>query len=281
MFQAGRAPEAVQWVRRAIAVDPAVAEYHCDLGRFLFHLNDLEGAISASRRAIELRGDFPEALFNLGNALCRSELFEDGIEAYRRAIGLRGEVPDAVNNLGMALLSVGRIDEAVGCFDRILASNPSDAAVHSNRIYAVHFHPDWDAAAIRGELMQWNERHARPVKAAIAAHNNRRDPDRRLRIGYVSADFREHVVGWNMLPLLREHDGKRFEVFCYSGVQRPDAMTRELRSHALEWRDIAGISDDRAAGMIREDQIDILVDLSLHTGGNRLGVFVRKPCRSR
>jgi len=276
-FQAGRATEAVQWVRRAIAIDPSVAEYHCDLGRFLFHLNDLDGAIGASRKAIELRGDFPEALFNLGNALCRSELFDEGIDAYRRAIALRGEVRDAVNNLGMALLSLGRIDEAVACFDRIVASNPSDAAAHSNRIYALHFHPSWDAAAIRRELMQWNDRHAWPLKTAITPHKNPRDPERPLRIGYVSADFREHVVGWNMLPLLREHNSKRFQVFCYSGVQRADAITRELRSHAFAWREIAGISDDRAAEMIREDQIDILVDLSLHTGGNRLLVFARKP----
>ena len=123
--------------------------------------------------------------------------------------------------------------------------------------------------------MLWNDRHARPLTAV--AHPNRHDLDRPLRIGYVSADFREHVVGWNMLPLLREHDPKQFQIFGYSAVRRPDAMTRELQSHVFEWRDIAGVSDDDAARMIRNDQIDILVDLSLHTGGNRLLIFARKP----
>lgn len=183
MFQVRRLPVAVDLVRRAIVIDPDVAEYHCDLGRILFALNDLAGAISASRKALELRPDFPEALFNLGNALCRSGLLEEGIDAYQRAIALRGDAPDAVNNVGMALLTLGRIDEAVACFDRILILNPTDAAAHSNRIYAVHFNPSWSAMEIRRELIQWNQRHAQPLKATIVPHANDRDLDRPLRTG--------------------------------------------------------------------------------------------------
>ncbi len=277
LFQLRRSAEAVELVRRAIALDPTVAEYHCDLSRFLFALNDFEGAIAASRKAIELRPDFPEALFNLGNALCRSGQLEEGIDPYRRAIALQSDGSDAVNNLGMALLTLGKIDEAIACFDRILASNPTDAAAQSNRIYAAHFSPSWTAKEIRGELVQWNDRHAQPLAAAIAPHTNDRHLDRPLRVGYVSADFREHVVGWNMLPLIQEHDPGRFQIYCYSSVRNPDAVTRQLQSYASAWRDIADTSDERAAQIIREDRIDVLIDLSVHTGGNRLLIFARKP----
>jgi protein O-GlcNAc transferase len=277
LFQLGQAPEAVGLIRRAIAMEPGVAEHHCDLGAVLFALNDLDGSISAARQAIELREDFPEALFVLGNALCRSGRLEEGIAAYRRVIALRGEARDAVNNLGMALLELGRIDEADACFDRILAADPTDAPARSNRIYALHFSPLFSTKDIREELARWNRSHAAPLKAGIAPHSNSRQLDRPLRIGYVSADFREHVVGWNMLSWLPEHDSARFRIFCYAGVRAPDAVTRQLQSHVQEWRDIAGVSDADAAKMIREDQIDILVDLSLHTSGNRLLVFARKP----
>ncbi|MGD0461241.1 MAG: tetratricopeptide repeat protein [Tepidisphaeraceae bacterium] len=285
VFQLGQAAEAVDLVGRAISLDPAVAEYHCDLARIRFTLNDLPGAISASRKALELRPDFPEALFNLGNALCRSRRLEDGIDAYQRAITLRSDARDGVNNLGMAQLELGRIDEAVACFDRILASNPSAAAAHSNRIYALHFKASISAAEIRRELIRWNQRHAYPLKVTIVPHLRRRRPkgtsgnsvEPPLRIGYVSPDFREHVVGWNLLAFLPEHDPKLFHISCYSSVASPDAVTRQLQSHVASWRDITKISDEHAAQMIREDQIDILIDLSLHTGGNRLLIFARKP----
>jgi protein O-GlcNAc transferase len=277
LFQFGQVREAIGQVRRAIELDPDVAEYHCDLSRFLFAANDIDGALSAAEKALELRPDFPEGLFNLGNSLCRKEMFDEGTHAYRRVIALRGDDPDGLNNLGMAFFNIGRIDEAVACFDRILARNPNDAAAHSNRIYALHFHPDWDADAIGRELARWNEQHARRLKPRDLTYENDRSLDRPLRIGLVSADLREHVVGWNIWPLLKEHDPQRFQIFCYSAVRNPDGMTRELKSYAFAWREILGESDERAAQMIREDRIDILVDLSLHTGGNRLLIFARKP----
>jgi predicted O-linked N-acetylglucosamine transferase (SPINDLY family) len=278
LFQLGHVAEAADKVRRAVSLDPAVAEYHCDLARILFTLNDFPGAIAASRKALELQPNFPEALFNLGNALCRTRLFEDGIDAYQHALIQRPDARDAANNLGMALLELGRIDGAIACFDQILASNPSDAAARSNRIYAMHFNPSSTAAKIREELVDWNQQHARPLNATIIPHIRRPKLDSHpLRIGYVSPDFREHVVGWNLLPLLAEHDRKRFHIICYSSAGRADAITRELQSHVAAWRDISALSDQQAAKIIREDQIDILVDLSLHTGGIRLLLFARKP----
>jgi predicted O-linked N-acetylglucosamine transferase (SPINDLY family) len=130
---------------------------------------------------------------------------------------------------------------------------------------------------IHEELGRWNRQHAEPLKKFIQPHANSRDADRRLRIGYVSADFRDHAVGRNVLPLLREHDHRQMEIFCYSNVVRADALTDQLRRYADAWRGIVGLSDSQAATLIRQDGIDILVDLALHTAKKGLTVFAHKP----
>ena len=103
------------------------------------------------------------------------------------------------------------------------------------------------------------------------------NPERRLRIGYVSPDFRDHVVGRNLIPLFRRHDRRDFEIFCYSGVTKPDKLTEEFRQRADHWRNTAGVADEAFAEMIRRDGVDILVDLSQHMAGNRLPMFARQP----
>jgi predicted O-linked N-acetylglucosamine transferase (SPINDLY family) len=111
----------------------------------------------------------------------------------------------------------------------------------------------------------------------IQPHSNDRNPDRRLRIGYLSPDLREHPVGRNLLPLLSNHDHEQFEVFCYSNVTRPDAITARIRSYADRWREIARMSDEQADQLIREDQIDLLIDPTGHTAHNRLLLLARQP----
>ena len=126
------------------------------------------------------------------------------------------------------------------------------------------------------EHREWARRHAEPLKAAWLPHGNSREPDRRLRIGYVSPEFKVHPVGRFILPLFVEHDRARFETFCYSGVQSPDELTAEIKSCASGWRDIQLMPDEAVTELIRRDGIDILVDLSMHMG-YRLGIFARKP----
>ena len=142
---------------------------------------------------------------------------------------------------------------------------------------SLHYHPDHDARAIQAELRRWDAQFAAPLARLIRPHTNEASPDRRLKIGYVSPDFRDHAVGRNLLPLFREHDHRPLEIFCYADVIRPDALTRRFQGHADVWRDVLGRTDDQVAELIREDRIDVLVDLALHTACNRLLVFARKP----
>jgi predicted O-linked N-acetylglucosamine transferase (SPINDLY family) len=175
------------------------------------------------------------------------------------------------------LKDVGQIDLALSHYAQAIARSPQLLPIYDNRLYSLYFHPDYDAKAILHEQRQWNDAIAKPLSVRIAPHDNDRSPERRLRIGYVSGDFRDHVVGRNILPLVREHDRHAVEVFCYSNVGRKDDFTAKYQALADHWRDIRQISDDQAAQLIRRDKIDILVDLSLHLGDNRLLVFARKP----
>ena len=237
----------------------------------------LEQAAAAYREALRLKPDYAEAHNNLGIALGAQGEIESAIEAYQHALSIKPDLVGAYNNLGNAFKNTGQHDEAIAAYREALRLQPNYAEAHSNLLFELHYQQAGDAKTIHQESLIWNQRHAGPLKKFIQLHTNSRDPQRRLKIGYVSADFRKHVVGWNLLPLLEQHDRKHFEIICYSNVVRTDAMTESIRNTCAMWRNIAGVADQQAAQMIRDDQIDILIDLALHTSLNRLLLFALKP----
>ncbi|MGD0389409.1 MAG: tetratricopeptide repeat protein [Tepidisphaeraceae bacterium] len=268
--------EAIAAYRQAIRLKPGFAEAHNNLGNALKDKGQLDEAIASYRQAIRLKPDLAEAHNNLGNTLKDKGQLDEAIASYRQAIRLQPGYAEAQNNLG-ALADTGQLDEAIASQQQALWLRPDYVRQHSNLIFTLHYHPDYDGRMIQEELRRWNQQHAEPLKKLIQSHANDRDLDRRLRIGYVSADFRGHVVGQNLWPLLRQHDHRQMEIFCYSDVLLPDAQTEVLRRYADVWRSIVGMSDGQAADLIRQDRIDILVDLSLHSANNRLLVFAQKP----
>jgi predicted O-linked N-acetylglucosamine transferase (SPINDLY family) len=275
--QARRIDEAIAAYSRAIQIDPAHPQAYNNLSVALLDRRRHEEAVAAASRALELRGDYAEAYHNAGNAYRGLGRLDEAIAAFSTAVRLRPDLADAHNNLGSALKEVGRLDEALASYDRAIALRPDDPQLHSNRVYVLHFHPGYDAAALLREQRLWAQRHADPLRSQVKPHLNTRIPDRRLRIGYVSPDFRWHPVGRFLLTLLEHHDHDAVEVFCYSGVTSPDAITARFRAAADGWRDTAATSDEQLADLIREDRIDILVDLAMHMALNRLPAFARKP----
>jgi len=202
---------------------------------------------------------------------------DEALVEYRRALDLKPDFAEAHFHLGLALTDQGQIGEAIAAFRRAVELKPQHAGMHSQLIFALHLHSSQDHAEIFEEHQRWNRQFSDPLQQFLQPHANDPNPERRLRVGYVSSDFRDHPVGRYLLPLLERHDREQFEILCYSGTARPDRMTERLRALAKGWRETQGVPDARLAEMIREDQIDILVDLSLHTAGNRLPVFARQP----
>jgi predicted O-linked N-acetylglucosamine transferase (SPINDLY family) len=307
----GRLDDAVAAYRRAIAQKPDYAEAFHNLGSTLNDRKRFPEAIAAIERALQLKPDYAEAFDNLGNALKDLRRHDEAIAAYRRSIALKPDAAPVHNNLGTALWDAGRHDEAAVALGQALALKPDLAAAHnnlgnvrrdqgrldealacfrravelkpdlvkaaSNFVYALHFHPDHDSPAILAEHRRWASRYAEPLAAEIRPHANDRSPHRRLKVGFLSPDFREHPVGRLLLPLLAHLDRRQVEVWCYSDVQVPDDVTERLKALADRWQETAELDDRRVADRVREDRIDLLIDLTLHTAENRMLVFARKP----
>lgn len=273
----GWVAEAIAAYERALQLQPDYPEAHNNLGNVLRTQGRVAEAILCYERALRLRPDFAEAHNNLGIALKDQGRMPEAIAAYERALQLRPDYPEAHDNLGNALRTHGRIVEAVECYRRAVELWPNNAEAHSSLVYSLHFCPGIEARTLYEEHRRWDRQFAEPLARLILSHPNEPIPERPLRIGYVSPDFRDHVVGRGLLPLFRAHDRRQFEIVCYSGVTRPDALTELFRSHAEAWRDVADRTDEQLARVVREDRIDILVDLTLHMVGNRLLVFARKP----
>jgi protein O-GlcNAc transferase len=272
----GHLDQAIESYRKAIGLKADYAEAHFNLGNALHEMGGSDQAIESYRQAIRLKPGFIEAYCNLGSTLKETAQFDEAVACIAEAIRLRPDLPEAHNNLGSALDNLGQIDEAIAAYRQALGLKPTDAAVHSNLLLALVKQPAGDPRGLLVESRQWDRQHAEPLKKSIQPHPNARDPGRRLRIGYVSPDFREHSVSRFVLPLLAAHDREAIEVFAYAQVPIADKMTARLKSHCDAWRDIAGLSDERVAETIRQDQIDILIDLAGHTSHNRLLVFARK-----
>jgi protein O-GlcNAc transferase len=277
LMEKGQPDQAVVCYQRALELKPDYAEALSNLGNAWHSLGSLDRSIAARQKAVDLKPDFAELHVNLGNALSEAGRLEDGVACYERALALKPDFAEAYYNLGSALKDAGRLDEAAAAYRKSFALRPSFAHAHSSLILTMLYDPASDARSILLESENWNRQHAVPLKQLIRPHGNHRDPRRPLRIGYVSPDFREHPVGRFILPLLARHDRQAFEVFCYAQVPSSDAITARLRSHANTWRSVVGLNDGTVAEMVRDDQIDILVDLAMHTAGNRILVFAQKP----
>ncbi len=272
-----RLEEAAASYRQAVALKADYADALNNLGGALYGLRQMEEAIAAFREAARLRPQDAATWSNLGSALHSHDLVDEAVVVYRHALTLDPTAAATLNNLANAWKDLGRMEEAMECYRQAVTLCPEVAEVHSNWLYSLHFLPGVDAASLLREHRVWNERHGAPPRLLRPALAPDRSPNRRLRIGYVSADFYHHVAGCNLLPLFRAHDHAAFEIYCYSNTVKEDGVTEELRARSDHWRSIIGLSDDAAADLIRKDGIDVLVDLGLHTRRNRLLTFARKP----
>jgi protein O-GlcNAc transferase len=269
--------DAIAAYRQAARFKPNLAEAHGNLANTLLDKGMPDEAILSYRQALRLKPDDAKFYNNLGRALCdKGQLDEAGANC-RHALKLKPDFAAAYNNLAVILKDMGQIDEAISACRQAVALQPDSELFHSNLLLILHYYEEFDPQTILAESLLWGIRHADPLNHLITPHTNDRSPDRRLRIGYISADFREHPVCRFFLPLLAAHDHAQVEIFCYANVARPDAITQRIRGLAHQWRDIAALTDQQVADQIRADEIDILIDLAGHTGGNRLLVFARKP----
>jgi protein O-GlcNAc transferase len=267
--------ESVVLLERVIALQPESVEAYHNLAVNLSALGKCDRAVACFNKALELKPDFAPALTNMGNTLKSAGRFKEAEIAYRRALKLIPQLAEAHYNLGTLLHIVGNSEEAIACFQKALQISPDFVGAHNNLIML----RDYIAYGTEHieERDRWNEQHIRRRGIVPISLNVVSDPERKLRIGYVSADFRRHAAAACFGMILLNYDRALHEVTCYSNSSREDDLTAQFRASVTHWRDISSVSDESVADMIRTDRIDILVDLSGHSAGNRLLVFARKP----
>ena len=274
----GQVDDAIEHYRRALQIRPDFAEAHNSLGSALFELGRLDDALTSYRRALEINPDFAEAHNNLGSTLRESGQVVAAAASYRRALEINPNSAEAHNNLGYALQDLGQSDEAVASYRRALAIKPDFADAHSSLLFCLSHDGSIGSEALFAEHLRFGEQFEAPHRASWPRHRNARDGERCLQVGFVSGDLRDHAVAYFFEPILGHlatYPG--LSLHAYYNHPTEGSITPRLRAHFQHWYRVAGLSDAALAQKIAADGIDILIDLSGHTGENRLLCFARKP----
>lgn len=274
----GKLDLALEAYEKILAINPLSAIAYCNIGSVKQVQKQLGPAKKNYLRALELEPEFPGAFFNLGSCQMESGEFAEAIASYAKAIAIEPGYREAYVNMSAALSNLGRLDEAVEQCRLALAINPNWDTVHSNMLFLLAHSNQLDPAALFAEHLRFAEQFEAPHRASWPVHDNTRDPERKLRIGFVSADFNNHAVAHFITSILDNlQDNPRLELYGYYNNHLDDFVTEHLRSLLHQWREVQKMSHDELAVQIRDDGIDILIDLSGHTGFNRLLTLARKP----
>lgn len=269
---AGRPEDAAASFRRALEMDPNHQNALVCLGGLYLDAGQHAESLKLLERGVARYPDNFNARVLLSQACDRADRRDEADLHLAKAAELQPADAKVRNNIATRLLQSARLDEAMAAIELATKLDPAAAEIHSNLIMNRLYLPDISAADHLSEARNWNARHGAPRAGRFAPPTNPREPERRLRIGYVSADFYRHPVGFFMAGPLAQHDRTSFEIFCYSNG-RHDAYTAKLRHDGDTWRDIRRLPDDDLVRLIRADGIDILVDLAGHTAANRLTAF--------
>lgn len=271
--------EALPYQTRWLEEEPLNCNAHFNAAVLNQAMNQLEAARKHYEQVLALGASGVSVYstnLNLGVVCHSMRDFEMAITHSRQALAIKPDCAVSYCNIGNAQKELGNLDEAIASYSQALKLSPAFAEAHSNILFCMNYVDRYNAQQKRASHVEWAERHA-THHSVIKSHDNGRDPQRTLRIGFVSADFREHPVGYFLENIFQYHTTTNYEIYCYCNSAQDDSLTQRLRGHVEHWRQISSVGDDDVTAMIRSDRIDILVDLSGHTAGNRLQVFARKP----
>lgn len=263
--------------RQSVTLDAAYPEGHHNLGMTLLDLGRPAESLHALERAVALKPEYASAHLNLGMALKSLGRLSDATAAFRRAASLRDGFWEALFQLGNVLKDQGRIDEALAAYQQVLDYEPRAFTTWSNMLCTLQYRDGISLAELAAMHARFDQVFGEPLRERLRPHTNDRDPDRTLRLGFISADLHSHPVGFFIVRMLEHLDRSRVEAVCYHNSTTADDITDRIRSAAAAWRDVRDWSDERLEQGVRDDTIDILFDLSGHTRDNRLLVFARRP----
>jgi predicted O-linked N-acetylglucosamine transferase (SPINDLY family) len=272
LVEHGKWADAKRHLEKALELQPDLADAAVLLAMAWEGEGDLVAACEQLERAIAIQPQLAGAWANLGTLLVQRTRMSEGERAFTEALRIDPHNAPALAGLAQLDVNRGRSRHAAALFQRALAIVPEDALVWGTYLFSLNLRDDVDAATVAREHFKFGELlEGKSPPTPLPA----RPRNARIRVGYVSGDLLSHPVAWFLIPVLVHHDRERFETFCYSSGHVDD-MTPRVRGAADQWRPIARREDAQVVDLIRQDGIDVLVDLSGHTPRNRLGVFARR-----
>ena len=269
-------PAAERCCRAALELDAKFAEAHFHLGNALREQARLPEAIRSYQNAISCNPDFANAYYWLGNVLRKTWQHDKAVQAFRQALNINPANVNVLYDLGNTYKAQGRVLEAIDCFRQVLEIKPDFAMAQMTIAACMNRSDSFDRTTVLEQHRRWGEMQEK-CSVRRTGYKNTPDPDRLLRIGYVSPDFRKHSVAYFFEPILANHDTDKYEITCYAELDQQDEVSKRLQAIAHAWRETKGLKSDELAALIQSDKIDILVDLAGLTTGNRLDSFVNKP----
>ena len=276
-FQSGNYGSAIQLFLAAVRLSDRNPTYHNNLGAALKDSGDAKGAVSCFQKAVDLKPDYCEASYNLGGSFQTLGEFRRAIDWYEYTLSRNPDFFMTHNNLACIYKDQGKIEQAIEAFQQVINRDPGDSIAYSNMLFCFSYLHKSDPDAVFRHHLEWAKRHSLREPVHSEKYLNLASPYRRIRVGYLSPDFRVHSVAFFIHPVIQGHDREQLEVFCYADVAKPDEVTEVMMKTADHWRNIHRMSDDQVFQCIQNDQIDILVDLAGHSGNNRMKVFTGKP----
>ena len=307
----GNYEKAIYYYSIALQVNPNTSSVHVNMGNALQSRGRFDDAANHYQKALSIDCNLTEAYVSMGNLLSRLKRYDDAVRFYQSALSLDPDYANAYNNLGYAYRiqsrvvraakiferglridinhfdtyvnyggthkDLGRVDVALGCYERALSLNPNSVNAMSNLLFAHNYTDGMTVEAISRRHVEVGRKIESDHPNKGVPHQNVPDKNRRLRIGYVSPDFRQHAVAFFLEPLMRHHNRADFEIYCYAEVFVEDHISKLLQGLSNQWLNTVGMSDDEVEARIRADGIDILVDLAGHTAHTRIAIFALRP----
>ncbi len=273
----GNVAEAIQSLKQAVALRPDFADAYCNLGVVLAAVDAIDEAEFCYRKALALQPRNFQTWHNLGNLFRDRNRFSDALTCFQKALEIDATRPESLNNLGQIYMLRGDALTSLRYVKAAWDIKPDYWAAGSNWLLGLHYSDTFAPNQIFEAHRHWAERVSAAYLAEARSIDSIPRSDSRIRIGYVSPDFRTHSVAYFIEPVLACHDRSRFHITAYSDAEKEDETTRRIEGLVDRWRRTTYLKDETLFETIRRDGIDILVDLAGHTANNRLVVFARKP----
>lgn len=269
--------EAIEFYKKAIELNENHYEAYNNLGVCYKNIQEIDKSIEAFKKALLIKKDYSAAYNNLAVSLKEVGKFKDALLYLRKAIDIDSLNAQAYNNIGNILQQCSDIQGSIDNYIKSININPTVEEFFNNLLFTLNYHPDMSQEDIFDFYKEYDRRFISPLIQFQKPFQNNRDINRKLRIGYVSPDFKSHSASYFLEPLLANHDKSKFEIFAYAQLLQEDDITQKYKQYIDSWIITTNMGDQELVDKIILDEIDILVDLAGHTAGNRLKIFGYKP----